>query len=118
MLKNNKKKWMFCLMATWSLVTFAGVCPQTQQYDTPQFCQEFENIARCHCANSGLPARMCQKVDLIYSRMISTFGTIEKACRFQKDTSTQNCIDAWQCYLKGGQLADGRLCNGTGNACV
>ncbi len=101
-----------------SFGAFSGVCPQIDQYDSPQFCQEFENIARCHCTNSGLPARMCQKVDLIYSRMISTFGTIEKACRFQKDTSVQNCIAAWQCYLKGGQLEDGRLCNGTGYACV
>jgi hypothetical protein len=118
MMKKNKKLFLLCLFSCLSFQVYSGACPQTDKYDTPEFCKDFENIARCHCNNSGLPAKMCQKVDLIYLRMISTFGSIEKACRFQRDTSTQSCIDAWQCYLKGGQLEDGRLCNGSGLPCV
>lgn len=93
-------------------------CQQTNAYDSPEFCGMFESIARCHCQASGLPARACSSMSQIYSRMMATFGSIDRACRYQKDTSFQSCLDAWQCYQKGGQLADGRLCNGTGVPCV
>lgn len=101
----------FFSLASWS-------CQQADAYDTPEFCANFESIAKCHCQATGLPARLCANVPMIYSRMLSTFGSIEKACRYQKDTSYQSCLDAWQCYQKGGRLADGRICNGTGLPCV
>ena len=106
----------FLLGLVFSGISFA--CPKVSAYDTPEFCGMFESIARCHCQASGLSAKMCSNVPLIYSRMLSTFGSIERACRFQKDTTPQNCIDAWQCYLKGGQLANGQVCNGTGSPCA
>jgi hypothetical protein len=57
-------------------------------------------------------------IKLIYNRMIAIFGTIEKACNFQVETSVQTCIDDWQCYLKGGKDTQGGLCSSTGKACV
>jgi hypothetical protein len=93
-------------------------CAKIDNFESPEFCKAFEEIARCHCTNSGLPSRLCQNVQSIYSRMISTFGSIDKACRFQKDTSQNNCIDAWKCYLQGGELGDGQACSGSRLPCV
>ena len=93
-------------------------CATIGDFESSNFCQAFDEIAKCHCAQTGLPAKLCQNVSLIYSRMISTFGSIEKACRFQKDTSLKNCIDAWKCYREGGQLSNGKFCSGTGLPCI
>lgn len=92
-------------------------CPQALPIDDPGFCQSFAEVARCYCQSQGLPARMCSNVQLIYNRMISTFGSIERACRYQKENTYQNCIDDWECFLHGGVLPDGRVCSGTGLAC-
>jgi hypothetical protein len=113
--KNFKNIFLASLMTLSSFNVLA--CGKASAYDTPEFCQNFQEIAKCHCVASGLTARMCSNVPQIYNRMISAFGSIERACRFQKDTSVQNCVDAWQCYQQGGQLADGRICNGTGLPC-
>jgi len=93
-------------------------CATIGDFESPSFCQDFDQIAKCHCSQTGLPAKLCQNVSLIYSRMISTFGSIEKACRFQKDTTQENCIDAWKCYREGGQLSNGKFCSGSGIACI
>ena len=101
-----------------SSMGYAASCPQAVAFDDPGFCQSFQNVAQCHCQSSGLPARMCNNIQLVYKRMISTFGSIERACKYQKDTSYENCIQDWKCYLSGGSTADVHLCSGTGQACV
>lgn len=91
-----------------SPISYAGSCPQAVAIDDPGFCQSFAQVAQCHCQSSGLPARMCNNVQLVYQRMISTFGSIERACNYQKDTSYQNCIADWKCYLSGGSTPEGK----------
>jgi hypothetical protein len=93
------------------LTSSAHACLKIDDFASPEFCQVFSEIARCHCNHSGLPSRLCQNVQDIYRRMIATFGSIEKACRFQKDTSQENCMNAWKCYLQGGQLENGQSCS-------
>lgn len=113
----GKVKWVFFLFL--SLMSFQSLaCSQALPVDEPGFCQSFANAARCYCQSQGLPAKMCANVKLIYNRMISTFGSIDKACRYQKENSYQTCLDDWQCFLNGGVLADGRVCSGTGQSCA
>lgn len=95
-----------------------AACPQAAPVNSDAFCYSFQSVAECHCKASGLPKKMCDNIPLVYQRMISTFGTIERACRYQKETSFQNCMNDWQCYLNGGTTSDGLLCNGTGAACA
>lgn len=57
-------------------------------------------------------------MNLIYQRMMGMFGSIENACKFQRETPPQTCIDDWSCYLKGGKDSHGGLCSGTGKSCV
>ena len=105
----------FLFLSLFSIKSFA--CAQALPVDDPGFCQSFSDVARCYCQSQGLPARMCANVQLIYNRMISTFGSIDRACRYQKENTYQNCLDDWQCFLHGGVLPDGRVCSGTGQAC-
>lgn len=67
--------------------------------------------------NYGLPLEKCINVEKIYGRMLNIYTTLEKACKFQRDTSAQNCIDSWNCYRLGGVNSQGELCSSTGNAC-
>lgn len=92
-------------------------CPQALPTSDAGFCPSFKSVAECHCVESGLPKKMCQDVQVIYNRMIAMFGSVQKACEYQHDTSTQNCIDDWNCYRLGGKDSQGKLCGGTGNAC-
>jgi hypothetical protein len=48
---------------------------------------------------------------------MSIFGSIQRACEYQHDTSVQNCLDDWQCYRNGGRDSTGALCNATGSSC-
>lgn len=101
------------------LLSFESLaCSQALPIDNPGFCQSFAEAASCYCQSQGLPARMCSNLRLIYNRMISTFGSIDKACRYQKENTYQNCLDDWNCFLNGGVLPDGRMCSGTGQACI
>jgi hypothetical protein len=92
-------------------------CPQAADTDNPGFCPSFQSVAQCHCAESGLPKSMCQDMNSIYKRMIVIFGSVQRACEYQKDTSTQNCIDDWSCYRTGGVNSRGALCSSTGRSC-
>lgn len=96
---------------------FASNCPQAVPASTPEFCGSFQHVAQCHCQASGLPAKMCQNVTMVYKRMVNTFGSLERACQYQKDTSYETCIEDWRCYQQGGLTNDGQLCNGSGLAC-
>lgn len=48
---------------------------------------------------------------------MATFGSLEKICAFQRDTTKEDCIDSWRCYLNGGKNLEGKLCNSTGRSC-
>jgi hypothetical protein len=100
-----------------SLPSSASNCPQALHANEAGFCQSFKQVAQCHCQASGLPARMCNNVSLVYQRMINTFGSIERACQFQRDTAYQTCMEDWRCYQVGGLTDEGQLCNATGEAC-
>lgn len=107
---------MGCLLALSSL-SFASSCPRATATNQPEFCGSFKTAAQCHCTSSGLPAGMCSNMKLLYSRMLSAFGSVQRACEFQHDVSAQECIDNWNCYRSGGHNVRGELCNGTGAAC-
>lgn len=108
------RKILFLSCSLYSLSCFA--CPQAVHTSHPHFCDSFHSVAQCHCADS-LPHSMCKDMQKLYARMISMFGSVERACRFQQDTSTQNCIDDWKCYREGGVNTQGELCSGTGDKC-
>lgn len=94
-----------------------AACPKATPTDTAQFCPTFRVAAQCHCTASGLPQVLCNNVRLLYQRLIVTFGTLEKTCAFQHDTTPEDCIDSWRCYLYGGKNSAGKLCSGTGRSC-
>lgn len=102
----------FCFF---SVLGFA--CPTALPTNHPNFCSSFKQVATCHCTNSGLPAGMCQNMNALYDRMIALFGSLKKACEYQKHTSAQNCIDNWNCYRLGGTDSQGRICSAVGKAC-
>lgn len=95
-----------------------NACPQAASTDSPSFCPSFQSVAQCHCSESGLPKSMCQDMGAIYQRMIIVFGSVQRACEYQHDTSTQNCMDDWSCYRSGGTDSQGRLCSSTGKSCA
>ncbi len=112
-------KWIFALLAlcySFSAFAFSG-CPQAVSDDNPGFCSSFKSVAECHCKESGLPTGMCRDMEALYKRMMSTFGSLQKVCEYQTDTSVQTCIDDWVCYRQGGRDSQGRLCSSTGRAC-
>jgi hypothetical protein len=96
---------------------FALACPRAVPMDNPGFCPSFKSVAVCHCIAKGLPAGMCQDMNALYSRMIAMFGTLQKACEYQHDTSAQDCVDNWNCYRNGGVNSQGLLCSSTSQAC-
>ncbi|MDF1757746.1 MAG: hypothetical protein P1U74_05570 [Legionellaceae bacterium] len=105
---------LFCL----SLGVFAGSCPVASPVSSSAFCSSFKVAAQCHCTSSGLPKGMCNNQKLLYKRMIDTFGSLKRACEFQHDTSVQECIDDWNCFLSGGLTSNSQSCSGNGAACV
>jgi hypothetical protein len=92
-------------------------CPRAAPTHSPQFCATFKVAAQCHCSASGLPPMMCSNVRLLYQRLMATFGSLEKTCAFQRDTTKEDCMDSWKCYLNGGTNVEGKLCNSTGRSC-
>lgn len=116
---NNKNKLLLPLFFIFSVNTvFASSCPQASPVTSPGFCSSFKTAAECHCISSGLPRKMCTNYRLLYKRMIDTFGSLQRACEYQHDTSIQECIDDWNCFLSGGLASDSGSCNGTGQACI
>ncbi|MDR3491213.1 MAG: hypothetical protein P4M12_04115 [Gammaproteobacteria bacterium] len=124
----RKSILLFSLLCTFCLssVTLAETvttrvstlaCGQALPVTNPSFCSSFQVVAQCHCTASGLPAGMCNDMNLLYQRMISMFGSIQRACEYQHDTSIQNCINDWSCYRNGGTDNVGGLCSSTGRAC-
>ena len=82
------------------------------------FCPTFKTAATCACASSGVPASFCSDMAKLHKRMLMVFTTQQKACEFQRDTSTQQCLDSWNCYRRGGKDSQGRPCQATGKPCA
>ncbi len=101
----------------WFVPKKHGNCQQSLPANNKGFCASFKSIARCYCMSSWLPDGMCKDTNAIYNRMIGVFGSVQKACQFQKDTPEQNCMDDWKCYRLGGKDSHNKLCSGTGTAC-
>lgn len=102
-----------------SMTAFASdfACPNALPTDNVNFCPSFKAAAKCHCTSSGLPDLMCQDMKSIYARMMSVFGTLQRACEYQHTTSTEDCINGWNCYRLGGVDSYGKLCNSNKKAC-
>lgn len=115
---NKKNILIFAVLVMFSTWSFAGSCPSASSVTSPGFCSSFKVAAECHCISSGLPRGMCNNYRLLYKRMLDTFGSLQRACEFQHDTSVQECIDDWNCFLAGGQTSSSVACSGTGEACV
>lgn len=115
---NNKNKLILSLFFFFSFKALASSCPQAMTVTSPGFCNSFKSAAECHCISSGLPRKMCTNYRLLYKRMIDTFGSLQRACEFQHDTTTQECIDDWNCFLSGGLTSSSGSCSGTGQSCV
>lgn len=92
-------------------------CSHAEPTNSPNFCTSFKTAASCYCIDSGLPAGMCQDMKALFNRMIIAFGSLQKACEYQHHTTTQDCIDNWNCQRKGGVNSQSQLCSGTGKAC-
>ncbi len=111
------KKTVGLIACLFSVAAFAASnCPQATVSSHPNFCHSFKVSAECHCSNSGLPKGMCTNMSTLYNRMISTFGTLQRACEFQRNTPAAVCIEDWNCYRLGGKNSNG-LCSSTGRAC-
>lgn len=113
MIKTAFALLIYCFTA----ICFASSCPTALPTTDPGFCSTFVAAGTCYCANS-LPKKMCSDMGQIHKRMISMFGTIERACNFQRETPAKTCVDDWNCYLFGNRDSQGGLCSGTGKACV
>ena len=114
------KKILIMFVSFFSFVCFSSTfaaCPEAAPVNTAGFCSSFKLAAQCHCVSAGLPKGMCMSMKTIFDRMNSMFGSVQRACEYQRDTSTQNCVDAWLCYRSGGLTSQNELCNGTGSAC-
>ena len=105
------------MVSSWFFIPLSIACPPALATDDLNFCASFKSAAQCYCTASGLPVGMCTNMGLLYTRMIHTFGSVERACSYQHNTSYQECLDDWKCYRLGGQNSQNTLCSGTGNAC-
>jgi hypothetical protein len=108
---------LFSYFLSISCLAATTACPRAVPTNDPGFCASFKSVAECHCTSKGLPRSQCTNMKLLYDRMIAMFGSVRGACEFQRDTSTQDCIDDWNCYGTGGRDSQGRLCSSTGNYC-
>lgn len=110
------RKFFTVLLCVFSINSFA--CTNALPTDNPTFCASFKTAAICYCTSSGLPGVLCQDMNVLYARMISVFGSLQRACEYQKYTTTQDCMDNWNCYRLGGKDSRGRICSSTGKACI
>ena len=104
------------LLSTACFAAPLSSCPGASAIDGPGFCSSFKVAGQCHCA-AHLPQGMCKNMKSLYDRMIALYGSLPRACESQHETTTQRCIDAWNCYRLGGTTSENALCSGTGHAC-
>lgn len=112
-----KKLGLMVIFSLFISPSFAlSSCPRAVPTNDSMFCSSFESVAQCYCQSRGLPRGMCD-MKQVYNRMLALFNSIENACAYQKDTSYQDCIDNWSCYLKGGMDSQGKICSADGKSC-
>lgn len=101
-----KKIITFLMCSTLSFSCFAD-CAEAPPTSDPTFCPTFKAIAKCHClADSGntIPEKQCEDMNIVYSRMVATFGSQERACQWQEKSGSeirvkyQICMDDWNYY--------------------
>lgn len=109
------KKLFITFMCFVSVSSFA--CPRAVPTNDVNFCASFKAAATCYCTSSGLPSGMCQDMNQLYFRMLTVFGSLQKACEYQTYTSVQDCMNNWNCYLHGGVDSTGKSCSSTQKAC-
>lgn len=110
------KKTIIACMSFISISCYAS-CPAALPTNDVNFCSSFRTAATCYCTSSGLPSGMCQDMNALYNRMISMFGSLQRACEYQHNTSAQECMDDWNCYRRGGLDSMGRACSSNQKAC-
>lgn len=107
-----------CLMYVFSLSVFSAVsCGNALPTNDVNFCSSFKVVAKCYCTSSGLPGPMCEDMNVLYARMVSVYGSLDKACTAQRYTTKQDCLDNWNCYRRGGVDSRGRLCSSNQKSC-
>jgi hypothetical protein len=94
-----------------------AACDRAVPTNDVNFCSSFKAVATCYCTTTGLPSGMCQDVRTLYSRMVAIYGSLQTACERQKYTTSQDCMNNWNCYLYGGIDSLGRICSSTYQAC-
>ena len=97
--------------------TAESTCPAAYATTSPGFCASFQVAAQCYCEEAGVPKSMCNNMSTLYNRMISRYGTVDKACSIQHNTDKQTCLDDWKCYRDGGNNSAEQPCSGTSNKC-
>lgn len=111
------RKMVALAICLFSFSSFAMTsCPQAFPASQPGFCETFKTSVTCFCAQT-LPQKLCENINQVYQLMIARYGSVEIACKFQRETSIQVCIDDWRCYKNGGVDSQGGPCNGSGSAC-
>lgn len=109
------------LMFLLSFSVFANgnvvACGNAVPTNDVNFCSSFKTVATCYCTSSGLPSGMCQDMNMLYARMVSVYGSLDKACAAQPYTTKQDCLDNWNCYRLGGVDSRGRICSSTKKPC-
>jgi hypothetical protein len=114
-----KKIYLAALMygSLFSTAAFS-YCSNALPTDDPNFCASFKLVAKCYCTSSGLPAGMCEDMNQLALRLKAVFGSLEKACKSQKYTNAEDCMDNWNCYLNGGVDSRNRICSSNYRACL
>lgn len=116
---NLKKVCLAALMCCFSFSTAVfSYCPSALPTNAPNFCASFKSVAKCYCTSSGLPAGMCEDMNQLALRLKAVFGSLENACKSQKYTSAEDCMDNWNCYLNGGIDSRNRICSSNYRACL
>lgn len=99
----------------------ASNCGKALPTDNPGFCTSFSTVAKCYCTASGVPKVFCSSMKLIYNQMVAIYGSIDNACRSPlstQNTTAQDCIDNWKCFLHGGVDSQGRVCSSNQQRCA
>lgn len=88
------------LLCLFSTITF-GACGDAKPVNDVGFCSSFKSVATCYCTTAGLPKPLCTDMKMLYTRIVSIYGSLEKGCANQRNTTPQNCIANWNCYRLG-----------------
>jgi hypothetical protein len=110
--------FFFCLPAF--SVTPGPLCNQHASIaSAPDFCVTFPPAAECNCNNMTHNPDFCKSMTNIYKMMISTYGSLDGACKMQNITDPAECVADWNCYWDGGVSSkDHKPCDANGIRCT